>query len=135
MKASAAELATATPAMSAGPANPAQWSVDAKNIDHGDSGAFSAALERQQTLAGRAPVPQGESLGQVIAGRAAGLAGDVKKDQQHVSRLLEQATASGDSMQLMKAMLALNEYQLRVQTVSKVVAKAGTSVDSLTKLQ
>lgn len=129
MKAPAAELA-ATPAT----ASPAQWSVDAKNIEHGDSGVFSAALERQ-TLAGRAPVPQGESLGQVIAGRAAGLAGDVKKDQQHVSRLLEQATASGDSMQLMKAMLALNEYQLRVQTVSKVVAKAGTSVDSLTKLQ
>ena len=124
----------AVPATAA-PAAKTEIRVDAMSIDHGDSAAFRAALERHMTLSGRPSIPQGESLGQVIAGRAASLAGDVKKDQQTVSRLLEQAAASGDSMQMMRAMLALNEYQLRVQTVSKVVAKAGTSVDSLTKLQ
>lgn len=127
------DIAAAVPATA--PAAKTEIRIDAMSIDHGDSAAFRAALERHMTFSGRPSIPQGESLGQVIAGRAAGLAGDVKKDQQAVSRLLEQAAASGDSMQMMRAMLALNEYQLRVQTVSKVVSKAGTSVDSLTKLQ
>lgn len=76
-----------------------------------------------------------DSLAAVMAERAAGLAGDVNRHQQYVSRMLERATASGDSLHLMHAMLALNDYQLRVQTISKVVSKAGSSVDSLTKLQ
>lgn len=76
-----------------------------------------------------------DSLAAVMAERAAGLAGDVNRHQQYVSRMLERATVSGDSLHLMHAMLALNDYQLRVQTISKVVSKAGSSVDSLTKLQ
>jgi hypothetical protein len=76
-----------------------------------------------------------DSLAAVMAERAAGLAGDVNRHQQYVSRMLERATASGDSLHLMHAMMALNDYQLRVQTISKVVSKASSSVDSLTKLQ
>ncbi|GGZ01590.1 hypothetical protein GCM10007388_39130 [Pseudoduganella plicata] len=92
-------------------------------------------MERQQQSNHPPGAPREPSLGQAIAGRAASLAGEIKRDQQNVSRLLEKATATGDSMNLMRAMLALNDYQLRVQTVSKVVSKASTSVDSLTKLQ
>ncbi|KQV58046.1 hypothetical protein ASE26_24380 [Duganella sp. Root198D2] len=76
-----------------------------------------------------------DSLAAAMAERAAGLAGDVNRHQQYVSRMLERATASGDSLHLMHAMLALNDYQLRVQTISKVVSRAGSSIDSLTKLQ
>ncbi len=75
------------------------------------------------------------SIGSAIAGRATHLASEVKQDQIYVSKLLEQATRTGDSMQLMKAMMALSDYQLRVQTISKTVSKASSSVDSLTKLQ
>ncbi|MBB3121935.1 EscI/YscI/HrpB family type III secretion system inner rod protein [Pseudoduganella violacea] len=92
-----------------------------------------ARIDGQQKLA--VPETGRDSLATVMADRAAGLAGDVNRHQQYVSRLLERATASADSMQMMKAMMALNDYQLRVQTISKVVSKASSSVDSLTKLQ
>lgn len=97
-------------------------------------------VQQQQVRSGAQQdlAPQGigkDSLAAVMAERAAGLAGDVNRHQQYVSRMLERATASGDSLHLMHAMLALNDYQLRVQTISKVVSKAGSSVDSLTKLQ
>lgn len=79
--------------------------------------------------------PNTNSLGSALAQRTTALATEVKQDQLYVSKLLEQATRTGDSMQLMKAMMALNDYQIRVQTISKCVSKASTSVDSLTKLQ
>ncbi|MET3432014.1 hypothetical protein ABIC71_001497 [Herbaspirillum seropedicae] len=79
--------------------------------------------------------PNTHSLGSALAQRTSSLAAEVKQDQLYVSRLLEQATRTGDSMQLMKAMMALSDYQIRVQTISKCVSKASTSVDSLTKLQ
>ena len=103
--------------------------------------SFKVQLQVQQQLrsgTGQDLAPPGigkDSLAAVMAERAAGLAGDVNRHQQYVSRMLERATASGDSLHLMHAMLALNDYQLRVQTISKVVSKAGSSVDSLTKLQ
>lgn|GEM_PF-896230 len=115
--------------------------IDIESLDHGDSMQFRAML--QQFMGGNQPGGQqggraGEdanSLGNVIADKTAGLAGEVKKDQLYVSRLLEQATRTGDSVHLMRAMLALNDYQLRVQAISKTVSKAATSIDSLTKLQ
>lgn len=109
--------------------------TETHTIESADAAQFRQALERQQAMSPPPGAAREPSLGQVIATRTAGLAGELKKDQQNVSRLLEKATVSGDSMQLMRAMLALNDYQLRVQTVSKVVSKASTSVDSLTKLQ
>lgn len=101
---------------------------------------YKLQVQQQQVRSGAQQdlAPQGigkDSLAAVMAERAAGLAGDVNRHQQYVSRMLERATASGDSLHLMHAMLALNDYQLRVQTISKVVSKAGSSVDSLTKLQ
>ncbi|MGI4846686.1 MAG: EscI/YscI/HrpB family type III secretion system inner rod protein [Janthinobacterium lividum] len=104
----------------------------------GDPAAFRAAFERQQSSHAGAPGVPGidsDSLSSKIASKMTGVASEVQKDQKSVSKMLEKATSSGDSMQLMRAMMALNDYQLRVQTISKVVAKASTSIDSLTKLQ
>ncbi len=109
--------------------------LDLQPANAADSDEFRAALERHLK---NDPVhfkTDNASLGSAIVGRTTHLAAEIKQDQQYVSKLLEQATRTGDSMQLMKAMMALNDFQLRVQTVSKVVSKAVTSVDSLTKLQ
>lgn len=128
--------ATASPAPASGPAGNLRFD-DASQVG-GDNAAFRQAMDRQQSanaIQGISPAGKGESLGQVMANRAAGLAGEIQKDQKYVSGLLEKASTSGDSMQLMRAMMALNDYQLKVQTVSKVVSKASSSVDSLTKLQ
>ncbi|RSZ61098.1 hypothetical protein HF313_16460 [Massilia atriviolacea] len=75
------------------------------------------------------------SLGERVMQRAGALSGELKKDQQLISRNLEQAARSGDSMQLMKATLALSDYQTRVQFVSKAAAKAASALDQLTRLQ
>jgi hypothetical protein len=120
----------------------AQLKIEIRELDHSGSGQFRAALERHTEAAGAAgavgkPGPAGNpnSLGHVIAGRTASLATEVKKDQQYVSKLLEQATRTGDELHMMRAMMALSDFQLRVQTISKTVSKAATSIDSLTKLQ
>lgn len=75
------------------------------------------------------------SLGERMMQRATALSGELQKDQQYISKTLEQAARSGDSMQLMKAMLALSDYQTRVQFVSKAASKATSALDQLTKLQ
>lgn len=102
-----------------------------------DAAQFKAAFERQQSAQAGVPGngPASDSLSSKIASKVTGVASEVQKDQKSVSKMLEKATTSGDSMQLMRAMMALNDYQLRVQTISKVVSKASTSIDSLTKLQ
>lgn len=102
-----------------------------------DSGQFRAALDRY--LANPIEEVQatgtGKSMGDVVAARFSGLASEFQKDQQYVSKLLEKATRTGDSMHLMRAMLALNDYQLRVQVMSKTVSKAAGAIDQLTKMQ
>ena len=115
--------------------------IDISSVEPGDAHAFRAALDRH-IAAGSAPHVSGPSrpggkpsMADIIATRTTDLASEVKKDQQYVSKMLEQATRTGDSMQLMHAMMALNDYQLKVQVISKTVSKASTSVDSLTKLQ
>lgn len=102
-----------------------------------DAAQFKAAFERQQSAQAGAPATglPSDSLSSKIVSKVTGVASEVQKDQASVSKMLEKATTSGDSMQLMRAMMALNDYQLRVQTISKVVSKASTSIDSLTKLQ
>lgn len=102
---------------------------------HGDAGNFKAMFEQYLRGDAMKPKPGTQSLGSALAQRTTHLASEVKQDQLYVSKLLETATRSGDSMQLMKAMMALNDYQLRVQTISKTVSKASSSIDSLTKLQ
>jgi hypothetical protein len=102
-----------------------------------DSAHFSAALDRQMANPVQAvgAAGNGHSLGDVVSGRVSELASEFQKDQQYVSKLLEKATRTGDSMHLMRAMLALNDYQIRVQAMSKTVAKATGAIDQLTKLQ
>jgi len=115
-------------------------SIENRGADAANGAQFRATLDRYlnagtggvQAVSG--PDKQA-SLGQKIAARAANLATEINKDQQYVSKLLETATRTGDSMQLMKAMMALNDYSIRVQTISKTVSKAASSVDQLTKLQ
>ncbi|MBB5391346.1 MULTISPECIES: EscI/YscI/HrpB family type III secretion system inner rod protein [unclassified Herbaspirillum] len=100
-----------------------------------DGEHFKAMFEQYMNKDAMRHKPNTNSLGSVLAQRTSSLASEVKQDQLYVSKLLEQASRTGDSMQLMKAMMALSDYQIRVQTISKCVAKASTSVDSLTKLQ
>lgn len=104
-----------------------------------DTEQFRAALERhlsmQSSAAPAAPDPRHPSLGEKVSGRVTSLASNMQQDQQYVSRMLEQASRTGDSMQLMKAMMALNDYQIRVQAVSKTVSKATSAFEQLTKLQ
>jgi hypothetical protein len=102
-----------------------------------DGAQFRAALDRQ-TIDAIQPVSEpgkSNSLSDVITGRFTGLASEFQKDQQYVSKLLEKATHTGDSMHLMRAMLALSDYQTRVQAMSRTVAKAATAIDQLTKMQ
>lgn len=103
--------------------------------NHADIEQFKAMFEQHLKRDALRMKPNTDSLGSALAQRTTNLASQVKQDQLYVSKLLEQASRTGDSLQLMKAMMALNDYQLRVQTISKTVSKASSSVDSLTKLQ
>ncbi len=116
---------------------PEQNKFDNTTADPSDGAHFRAALERHMQAASPATRNDNNkiSLSEKLMGRASDLASEIKKDQQYVSRTLEQATRSGDSMQLMKAMMALNDYQMRVQFISKTASKATSSIDQLTKLQ
>jgi flagellar hook-basal body complex protein FliE len=101
---------------------------------------FRAAMERQMAAArdavARAAEPGGgKPLGEAVADRVIGLATEFQEDQHHVSKLLERATRTGDPMHLMRAMLALHDYQIRVQAMSKTVNKVAGAVDQLTKMQ
>lgn len=138
-------IATAMPGMRppAGPAEfGAQLKIDIQGLDHGGGAQFRAALDRHaggmggvDGIPGAGAKGGANSLGNALATRTTTLATEVKKDQQYVSRLLETATRSGDKVDLMRAMMALSDFQMRVQTISKVVSKAATSIDALTKLQ
>lgn len=111
-------------------------------VDDGDGAAFRAALashlQAHGSAGGGQDLPLSASrmaLGDELLGRANTLAEEMQGDQQYVSKLLETATRTGDSMHLIKAMMAMQDYQTRVQFVSKVVSKASSSIDQLTKLQ
>lgn len=107
--------------------------------DNADAAQFAAALAQHAkpnaVLNSAIHSNSRVSLGDKIMGRAGELAGDLKADQAHVSQMLDQATRVGDSASLMKAILALSDYQMRVQFVSKTVSKATSSLDQLTRLQ
>jgi Type III secretion basal body protein I, YscI, HrpB, PscI len=63
------------------------------------------------------------------------ISGKLKSDHRNISRQIELAVDTGDDRMMMKAMMAVSDYQQRVQMVSKTVSKAGSSLDQLTKLQ
>ena len=107
-------------------------------VVEGDGAAFRAALASHLQAGGGHDLPAAGSrmaLGDQLLGRANSLAEEMQGDQQYVSKLLETATRTGESMHLIKAMMAMQDYQTRVQFVSKVVSKASSSIDQLTKLQ
>lgn len=126
-------------AIQASTASPSVTAPDSTlTIEIGDGAHFRAALERRlQSLGpGAGEVPGAEaSLGEKMIVRATELAGEMKTDQKYVSKLLEQATRTGEQMHLIKALMALNDYQLRAQFASKMISKATASVDQLTRMQ
>lgn len=117
-----------------GMSNGSEHKLELTLVEPDAAARFRAALERHMAPAS-GDGNNNNSLGNRIMTRATNLASELKHDQQYVSKLLEQASRSPDSMHLMKAMLALNDYNLRVQFVSKTASKAASSVDQLTKLQ
>jgi hypothetical protein len=129
------DIANTSGASSANPtAGPA--ARDTMKMEPLDGSEFRAIMERHIAQdAPVAPAAHGQSVGQRFIDRASTLSNDIQQDQKYISHELEQATRAGDSMQLMKAMLALNDYQTRVQFVAKMTSKAISSVEQLTKLQ
>ncbi len=77
----------------------------------------------------------GKSIGSRMVAGLSDIAGHLKADHKAVSSMIEKATLAGDDAMMMKAMLALADYQQRVQIVSKTVSKAASSLDQLTRLQ
>lgn len=134
---------SSNPGATPGLVQPERLHGPAVTVEAGEGMAFRAALaerlQAQQAAAGGAadaPAdPSRMTMGAQIMGRATAMAEEMQSDQKYVSKMLETATRTGDSMHLMKAMMALNDYQTRVQFVSKIVSKATSSLDQLTKLQ
>lgn len=102
-----------------------------------DGELFGAAVDRHAAAyMPQVPAPgKSETVGDGPAGQLVNLGTEFQKDQQHISKMLESATRTGDSMQLIRAMLALQDYQMRVQVMSKTVTKVAGAVDQLTKMQ
>jgi hypothetical protein len=109
-----------------------------------DAQRFSQALAMHREAQGAAHQTSASNVGAVGDSRSIGsqmmagltdMSSRLKADHKQVSTLIEKATVGGDDNLMMKAMLALTDYQQRVQIVSKVVSKAATSMDSLTRLQ
>lgn len=108
-----------------------------------DARAFSDALRaakagtRPAAPAIRPPVfdDQTQSISQKLVSGLQDMSGRLQADHRNISRLIETAAQTGDDRAMMKAMLALADYQQRVQMMSKSVAKAGSSLDQLTRLQ
>ncbi len=109
-----------------------------------DAQRFSQALAmhreaqgaaHQTSVNGVGGVGESKSIGNQMLAGLTDMSARLKSDHKQVSRLIEKASVGGDDNMMMKAMLALTDYQQRVQIVSKVVSKAATSMDSLTRLQ
>jgi flagellar hook-basal body complex protein FliE len=121
---------------STGEASSGNVKLDIHPTDGGDATHFRALLDRFMAASDHANgAVKGPSLGEKVAGRVNDLAGEIQQDQQHVSKMLEQASRTGDPMHLMKAMMALSDYEVRVQAISKTVSKTTQAFEQLTKLQ
>jgi hypothetical protein len=104
------------------------------------SQSMSAAKERfsDANQAGSAPVKgigESKSIGNQLMSGLSDMSTRLKSDHKQISTMLEKATVGGDDAMMMKALMALGDYQQRVQIVSKVVSKASASLDQLTRLQ
>ena len=93
----------------------------------------AAALPAGLQPASAADGPTG--IGQRLLDGLSGMSDRLKADHKYVSSLIEKATVGGDDAMLMRALVALGDYQQRVQVVTKTVSKAASSLDQLTRLQ
>jgi Type III secretion basal body protein I, YscI, HrpB, PscI len=75
------------------------------------------------------------SIGARLMSGLSDLSSTMASKHKQVSALLEKATTSGDDKMMLKAMFAMSEYTQQAQMTVKVVAKASTSLDQLTRLQ
>jgi hypothetical protein len=105
-----------------------------------DAQRFAQALAayKEQKANPAAVAPSGiesKSIGSRMIAGLSDIAVNLKADHKAVSSMIEKATLGGDDAMMMKAMLALADYQQRVQIVSKTVSKAASSLDQLTRLQ
>lgn len=96
---------------------------------------LSAYRERAAGPVDASPAREADSIGRRLVSELSDMSGRLKADHKYVSSMIEKATVGGDDAMMMKAMMALSDYQQRVQIVSKTVAKAASSLDQLTKLQ
>ncbi len=112
---------------------PVTSSADAQRF----SQALSSYKSQQAQAAGLSSNTNGiqNSIGSRMVNGLSDMASRLKADHKVVSSLIEKATVGGDDALMMKAMMALGDYQQRVQIVSKTVAKAASSLDQLTRLQ
>lgn len=113
---------------------PVSSSAEAQRFAHALS---SYKSQSSQAVAGPSSNANGgqNSIGSRLVNGLSDMAGRLKADHKVVSSLVEKATVGGDDALMMKAMMALGDYQQRVQIVSKTVAKAASSLDQLTRLQ
>lgn len=106
-----------------------------------DAQRFSQALAAHKSMAAQpaaSPSVSGadsNSIGKKLVSGLSEMSGRLKADHKHVSSMIEKATVGGDNTMMMRAMMALNDYQQRVQIISKTVTKAAASLDQLTRLQ
>lgn len=105
-----------------------------------DAQRFGQALASYKNL-GAQPAPtavsgaESTSVGRKLISSLSDMSGRLKADHKHVSSMIEKATVGGDNALMMRAMMALTDYQQRVQVISKTVTKAASSLDQLTRLQ
>ena len=107
--------------------------------------SMKAAQQRLQSHPVQAALPAGlqpasnvdgpTGIGQRLLNGLSGMSDRLKADHKYVSSLIEKATVGGDDAMLMRALVALGDYQQRVQVVTKTVSKAASSLDQLTRLQ
>jgi hypothetical protein len=111
-------------------------------VSSADAQRFAQALSSYKSQQAQAAVGSSAStsgtqtsIGARLVNGLSDMAGRLKADHKVISSLIEKATVGGDDALMMKAMMALGDYQQRVQIVSKTVSKAASSLDQLTRLQ
>jgi hypothetical protein len=123
-------------ASGASPAFEVSSTADAQRFAQSMSAAReNFAQANQSSAAPVARVGESKSVGNQLMSGLSDLSGKLKGDHKHISNMIEHATMNGDPGAMTKAMTLLADYQTRVQLVSKVISKASTSLDSLTRLQ
>ena len=111
----------------------------APSVEPLDAAQFRAMFEQRLSLGPYLPATPAAagapSLGERMVTRMSELGSGLERERDNISKSLEQASRSGDPLQMMKAVLSLNDYETRTQFIAKVGSKATSAVEQLTKLQ